>query len=175
MNKDQQRYRNGRKLKLIKIMGGKCCKCGYNRNMAALDFHHLDPKIKEKNFSTKIRENWAEALEELKKCILVCRNCHMEIHFPHLSNFKMIEGECPVCKKAIYGTKFCSGICANVSRSKLQNKITKEILIEKISQKSFVAIGKEYGVSDVAVHKLAQRWGLSSLKKLKKLKINVKE
>ena len=69
-----------RKLKeyAIKLKGGKCVKCGYDGCFASLDFHHLDPKEKEfgisgNNFSKKRIE------EEIKKCILVCKNCHGEI------------------------------------------------------------------------------------------------
>jgi len=157
---NQKKYRNGKKYKFVKDLGGKCCKCGYDKNLAALDFHHIDSKEKDKNFALIIRESWEKAEAELKKCILVCRNCHAEIHFPDLSDYDLIPGVCETCGKTTYGTRFCSANCANISRSKIQNKITKEKLQEKIDSMSFTAIGKEYGVSDVAIHKLVKKWNL---------------
>lgn len=57
----------------------KCCeKCGYNKVPKILCFHHIDPKNK-KNEVSKIKriESW---IEEVKKCIILCPNCHGEIH-----------------------------------------------------------------------------------------------
>jgi len=67
---------------MIEYKGGSCTRCGYNKYQGALDFHHLDPKEKDFNpghlkkykFDDKIKK-------ELDKCILVCSNCHREIHY----------------------------------------------------------------------------------------------
>lgn len=70
------------RVKEIKIeYGGKCSKCGYDRYLGALDFHHLDPTQKEFTFSKNRSMNIDALRKELDKCILVCRNCHAEIHF----------------------------------------------------------------------------------------------
>jgi hypothetical protein len=65
----------------VQYKGGKCVKCGYNKYDGALDFHHLDPS--KKDFSISRRKNCSlETLKtELDKCILICRNCHAELHF----------------------------------------------------------------------------------------------
>jgi len=42
-----------------------------------LDFHHVDPKKKDKRIDPK---NWRGQLDEISKCILVCKNCHYELH-----------------------------------------------------------------------------------------------
>jgi len=57
-----------------------CAICGYNKNAAALDFHHLDPNEKE----LKIGNPHAveRLLKEIEKCIVLCANCHREIHHP---------------------------------------------------------------------------------------------
>lgn len=72
-------WRKKAKIKLVEYKGGKCERCGYNKCIDALEFHHLDPN--EKDFSIA-GKSWA--LERLKKeadkCILVCSNCHKEIH-----------------------------------------------------------------------------------------------
>lgn len=61
--------------------GSKCKCCGYNRCETALEFHHLDPTQKDFNISDRdIKLNWDEIKCELDKCILVCSNCHREIH-----------------------------------------------------------------------------------------------
>jgi hypothetical protein len=72
------------KKKLVDLKGGKCIKCGYNKSNAALQFHHIDPEKKDFNFSkyrnTSFEKNKDAILAELDKCILVCANCHAEIH-----------------------------------------------------------------------------------------------
>jgi len=59
-------------------MGGECVICGYNRCLRALHFHHKNPH--EKDFDISSRTRWNDIEVELEKCILVCSNCHMEIH-----------------------------------------------------------------------------------------------
>ena len=69
------------KASLVEYKGGKCERCGYNKCVEALDFHHLDPSIKEYGLSHKGLTRSLEKLkEEADKCILVCANCHREIH-----------------------------------------------------------------------------------------------
>ena len=61
--------------------GGKCIMCGYNRYSGALDFHHLDPAKKDFGLSTKgLTRSWEKIKEEIDKCVLVCANCHRELH-----------------------------------------------------------------------------------------------
>lgn len=67
--------------KAIEYKGGKCMFCGYNRCQSALDFHHFDEK--EKGFGISkdgITRSWERIVKELDKCVLVCSNCHREIH-----------------------------------------------------------------------------------------------
>lgn len=79
------------KKKAIDFLGGKCIICGYNRCERALHFHHVNPKEKEFMISRYSR-NWERVIEELKKCVLLCSNCHaevesglIEIDFPEIS------------------------------------------------------------------------------------------
>lgn len=76
----QKERRLDRKTLAIFNAGGKCLICGYDKCSHALEFHHLDPKSKDLNF--KDFRTWSEEkmILELKKCILVCANCHREIH-----------------------------------------------------------------------------------------------
>lgn len=69
------------KAKAISYMGGRCIFCKYNRCSAALEFHHIDSKTKEFGLGKNgLTRSWHKTLAELKKCILVCSNCHKEIH-----------------------------------------------------------------------------------------------
>lgn len=67
------------KLKLVAIKGGACEACGYKKSLRALVFHHRDPKLKEFSFSSA-GVSFERAVEELKKCDLLCCNCHAEEH-----------------------------------------------------------------------------------------------
>lgn len=71
-----------RKLKheLVKYKGGKCEICGYDKCEAALEFHHLNPDKKEFQLSSGNTCSLEKMKKEADKCILVCANCHREIH-----------------------------------------------------------------------------------------------
>lgn len=67
---------------MVQLKGGKCCLCGYDRCLSALAFHHMDPNEKELKFGAlrASPQSWEKIEKELNKCILVCHNCHSEIH-----------------------------------------------------------------------------------------------
>lgn len=78
--------RFSRRKELKSKAGGECKICGYKKCLAALHFHHREPKHKKfeitayiwgaiKNISLK------ELNAELEKCDLLCANCHAEVHF----------------------------------------------------------------------------------------------
>jgi hypothetical protein len=72
-----------RKLKylVVKYKGGKCLYCGYKRCIWALDLHHVDELKKEFSLSARgLTRSWEKIMQEADKCILVCANCHREIH-----------------------------------------------------------------------------------------------
>ena len=72
-------WRKRTKKKLIEYKGGKCELCGYNKCDSALQFHHKAPT--EKDFSISGKSLSFDRLkEEVDKCMLVCSNCHAEIH-----------------------------------------------------------------------------------------------
>lgn len=61
--------------------GLKCTKCGFDHT-AALDFHHEDPAEKEYNVNRLVsNKQFTKAYEEIKKCIVLCANCHRVWHF----------------------------------------------------------------------------------------------
>lgn len=78
----QKKARLERKAKLVAMKGGKCSICGYDRCIKALEFHHKGDK-EDKSFSVAANgmlARWEKLVREVKKCILVCANCHREIH-----------------------------------------------------------------------------------------------
>ena len=75
------RRRRVLKEKSIEYKGGQCQVCGYSKCKRALEFHHLDPKEKDFGIAHKgYTRSWDKVKQELDKCILVCANCHAEIH-----------------------------------------------------------------------------------------------
>lgn len=90
VDKDKRRrrqvvYNNARrqefKQRAVAYLGGSCSKCGYARCLKALEFHHMDPLTKDFEVSKdSASRTWEKVEKELDKCILVCANCHREIH-----------------------------------------------------------------------------------------------
>lgn len=131
-----------RKIQLINEFGGKCQECGYNKNIAALEFHHINPD--EKEFQLDMRHLSNTSIEKLRaeaaKCKLLCANCHRELHNPEfyfdnlnslLETYKDMEDKpldkstksiaiCPICGKEFktYERKiYCSDECKYKSKN----------------------------------------------------------
>ena len=68
------------KRKALEYLGNKCSVCGYDKCDAALEFHHLDPSIKELGIGGNYNLSWKRIELELDKCVLLCSNCHRELH-----------------------------------------------------------------------------------------------
>lgn len=86
-------WRQRSKERIVAAMGGKCSLCGYCKCLSALALHHLDPSQKEISFG-KIRanpRNWEKVVQELRKCVLLCHNCHSEVH----ANIIIVPSTCP--------------------------------------------------------------------------------
>lgn len=88
-----------RKMHFIEISGGKCINCGYNKNIASLQFHHKNSSEKifpldARNLSNKKLE---DLIKEFNKCELLCANCHNEHHHPEMEfeNVKNIIKKVP--------------------------------------------------------------------------------
>ena len=76
-----QRRRNKIKEMSIEYKGGSCKNCGYNKCKNALEFHHLDKTEKSFAISQKGHtRSWEVVKKELDKCVMLCSNCHKELH-----------------------------------------------------------------------------------------------
>lgn len=83
--KEKQVIRVANRRRTLKLMGieykgGKCIKCGYDKCVDALDFHHVGPGKDFGLASKGYTHGWERVKEELDKCILLCANCHREEH-----------------------------------------------------------------------------------------------
>jgi transposase len=73
--------RRRRKVKqiLVEEAGGRCKLCGYDRCLAALQFHHIDPTAKQFGVAQYGAARSIDRLRaEIRKCVLLCSNCHAE-------------------------------------------------------------------------------------------------
>lgn len=190
MYKYTKKLRAERKQMLVNAFGGKCCICGYNRSLRALEFHHVFKKTFD--IFGKIRK-LDEVIEESKKCILVCSNCHKEIHdniikvsismqninedivneYKNRNKFLGKEVKC-ICGKTFVqnhrGQKYCSIKCLNVSKI-TSKRPSKEELEDMVITKSLSEIGRIYNVTCTSVIKWCKKYGI----KYKKDKIQEKK
>lgn len=157
-------------------MGGKCGCCDYDKCIAALELHHLDPSEKEFPTGGMIASpmSWDRIVAELRKCVMLCANCHREVHagvrdipeditrfdesfstYDSVARPKVepLRTACPICgkQKPRANAYVCSVECKTAYRQKIDwSKID---LLEMSKTMSNMAIGKKLGVSDVTIHK----------------------
>lgn len=181
-------FRRRRKENLIKVCGSQCTLCGYNRLSAGLEFHHIDPTQKQYGIASQGTCHNLEAdLAEVKKCILVCANCHREIHNNFYSADELWEKQVYDEEYADYlrkdkflrtGTKeyFCkecgikissdskSGLCSPCFRktTRIIERPNREELKQLIRVSTFTELGRKYGVSDNAIRKWCKAENLPS-------------
>ena len=180
-------FRKNRKQNLVKISGGKCNLCGYDKTFSALEFHHINPDEKKYGISASGTCHSIESdLEEVQKCILVCANCHREIHDGLYDSVNLFEYQkydkslaekileetknklqrpqqyCKICGAPI--TKYSkTGKCGVCSRINF-DKPDRELLKEMIRTIPFTTIGKKYNVTDNAVRKWCKFYNLPTRK-----------
>lgn len=83
-------------------LGGRCQLCGYDRCIAALQFHHLAPGHKDFQVAEYSR-SWDRVRAEAEKCALLCANCHAEVHAGLVT---LVQGQGPLL---LHGTLRNSG------------------------------------------------------------------
>lgn len=169
---------------LILALGGQCNRCGYKTTIRSLDFHHIDPATKLYNLSDLLKspKSRTTIIEEAKKCIVLCRNCHGEIHdniwnIQQIKPVKFKECElpwyilkqnriCPHCLNSFVPKykrhTFCSLKCKGgykIAKSGAARP-TKEELEKLLWQFPKVTIADMYKVSDRAVKKWADKYNI---------------
>lgn len=172
------RQRN--KDRIISVMGGQCCICGYNKCKTALELHHLDAKAKEFTICENLNQAWETIVTELPKTVLVCCNCHREIHAglivaPVKSTFNPVIADsitqeikqlkhkalcyCKNCGALVTsGNVYCVECAATMRR--IVERPGRDILKSLVRTMPFIQIAKLYGVSDNAVRKWCKHYNL---------------
>lgn len=80
---NRRNKRKENKLQAIDAHGGKCTRCGFRGHPEVFDFHHMDPSTKDPKIKTGFAAAYTSSdsmQSELSKCVLLCANCHREIH-----------------------------------------------------------------------------------------------
>lgn len=180
------RHQKTTKERVVWVMGEKCQICGYDKCFKALELHHIDSSEKEKNISgNMLNVAWDIMSLELKKCILLCANCHREVHdsstYPILNSSFNEERNLLVSNlikdiktKKLFYCKNC-GILIDVNNKyciecgmALKRKVirpSREELKKLIREKTFVGIAKQYEVTDNAIRKWCVSENLPKTKK----------
>lgn len=180
-------YRQRLKKRATYVLGDKCQCCGYNKCISALEFHHIDPTQKDINFGSNTNRSWEVTRKELEKCILVCANCHREIHAGLIDNSKLessfneeraieidnlIKGLktnqiylCPNCGKEIsHKAKYCLE-CSHLLQRKVPIRPERNELKNLIRNNTFVEVGRKYNVADNTIRKWCDDYNLPRRKK----------
>ncbi len=69
----RKRSRNRRRTEAKDFLGGECISCGSTSN---LEFDHIDPRLKLFEMSIAMDRNSNIWWNEVKKCQLLCVDCH---------------------------------------------------------------------------------------------------
>lgn len=87
MNSWRKNWTAKEKAKAVAYKGGHCLVCKYDACLAALDFHHIDPTLKNGYGTGALTQHWAfeKNKAEVDKCVLLCCRCHREVHAGHIS------------------------------------------------------------------------------------------
>ena len=160
------------KKNIVYVMGDGCAICGYNKSTRALECHHIIPEDKSFGISQKTYYAWSKLENELKKCILVCSNCHCEIEDGLLevtnltSSFnqerfneiaqqiqdKKDKKKCIECGAEITSKATRCIICDQKHRQ-VTSRPDREKFKELVWNNSFSELGRRFQVSDNAIKK----------------------
>jgi hypothetical protein len=192
MPSDKRVYRNWsvsearRRMKARAVLykGGKCERCGYDKSLVALDFHHNDPAQKDFQVGQGNYRRWELVQPEIDKCTMLCANCHREEHESlrsvYLTEQRRVarvetpareyahKRNCPLCGKeflvwpsrlAATPDPCCSAYCRGVLNQKVQwpadADLAKQVWVEPAT-----SLARTLGVSSVAVKKRCKRRGI---------------
>lgn len=173
-----------RKSNLIKIFDSKCCICGFDKFQEALEFHHVNPAEKEFSIgaSNAITKSLSNQLEEAKKCVLLCSNCHRGVHAGYYQvpeNWRKLYNEeiaqqllddlektktktlhyCQRCGTQISHKAIYCESCYSIIQRKV-DRPSREDLKNQIRELPFTQIGKKYGVTDNTIRKWCDAYSL---------------
>lgn len=175
----------------VKMLGGKCVCCGESREHV-LNFHHIDRENKSGTPANLIKDGEIEQyFDEIRKCILLCSNCHQDFHFRESWEGITLEeylGQkvitlndmgkddinrekthvkyyCTECGKELY-EKTKTGLCSSCYQktTRVAERPEPKQLAQEIIESSFCAVGRKYGVSDNAIRKWCKTYDIPTKK-----------
>lgn len=173
------------KKQAVAYKGGKCVHCGYDKSIAAMEFHHVDPSKKDFQISTGRTRSWDRVKSEIDKCVLLCSNCHKEEHEKLFSERRirheariaemkrkraeMVNVPCSFCNKVVLVTKkrierysfHCSTKCGHKDNEKTQWP-TDSRLMKMVWKVPMTTLAKRLGVSDKAIKKRCRSRGIET-------------
>ena len=179
-------FRQKLKNNLVYVHGGKCALCGYEKCFSALEFHHINSDDKDFSLGANANVSTEKALLESQKCIILCANCHREVHSEMIDNEKLIstysEERAKIVLEELYKQKektipkcIDCGVeiselratrcptCASLAR-RVCDRPNREELKSLIRTLPFTSIAKKYGVSDRAIGKWCKAENLPNKK-----------
>jgi hypothetical protein len=164
-------WRDRTKRRLVEAFGGSCGICGYNKCDKSLDFHHIDEEEKEFNLSARIKK-WERLVKEAKKCVMLCANCHREVHagvtkLPndikrfdrHYEEYRIPKEQkhCIDCNMEITDRANRCPPCHQTYCQAVERPSYEELLKE-VKETSFAATGRKYKVSDNTIRKWIKKY-----------------
>lgn len=177
--------RNRRETKsfLVEAFGGRCQVCGYHRTPNALEFHHLHEDLKTLGVSNSLNRSMTTLTRELELCVLLCANCHREVHAgvteapepnPGLAQEarrryyqKSPPRTCQGCGKEIWrSSRWCRGCLP--PQSKKGRWGTLQEVLDMVQTQGYAKTGRNLGVSDNAVRKFLKSQGATPPRKYRK-------
>lgn len=169
-------WRKRTKSRMVSSFGAECGRCKNQFPPELYDFHHLDPSTKKFNLGAvrASARSWSSIVEELKKCVMLCANCHRgvetglysipkdakrfdefytEYKAPILGTYA--EHNCPVCgsDKVLRNNTYCSNKCSGIAKRKKKNRPSAEELKKMVKSKGWEGTGRMFGVTGNAVRK----------------------
>lgn len=172
--KHVKEWRNRTKQRLLAAFGSSCGLCLYNSCAQALEFHHLNPL--EKDFTLARWRKvcaWSKLVTEVRKCVLLCANCHRAVHAGLLDpsaaprfdekyaeyreEKHVVFDNCSMCgsTKPDY-KKYCSRSCAGKS-IRLVDWDSIDLGAKLKETPNYEFIGRELGVTGTAVKKKSKK------------------
>lgn len=168
--KDVINFRKRIKIALVEAFGHKCSICGLVDEVYIYDFHHINPSTKAFGISGQNTHGKELIVEEAKKCVMLCSNCHRRIE----NTLTTIELICNFDEKVFYQTieKLTTN---NLSEEKQQQQQliqekrnsypNREELKKLIRSKPFTQIGIQYELTDNSIRKWCDKFNLPRTKK----------
>lgn len=173
-------HRRKLKEKAIAYKGGECIVCSYSKSRRALHFHHLDPLEKDIGIGSGNTVAWAKLKIELDKCVLLCSNCHCEVHDETLEldghlykspsiaqGDKILEIKFPIVENKTSKVCICGQSKHHMSKTcaecygKRRRKIDWpdiNILVDMVEESSYKTVAQSLGVSDNAVRNRIKKY-----------------